>query len=353
VNDIQIKEIPFFQKSVIIEDLQQRLSEIMPFDKDSIVTLYKIQRLKYTGIDSLPQIYLIELEIKEVDGSYTFKKFVLKHLNSKNLVSGNVARLELNDLSMIQSVQIPRLIYSNFDLGYELHEFKPGTDVAYLLDQILDHGYIKNWQKKVFANIGQGLAEIHTKLNIIHCDPIIVNWIYNKEKNELSLIDWEWVGGGDPAWDLSRLIYDIARHVSRKKYSLGFKRKNEICDIFDAVCLAIINGYAEVTKNKEIIRKCANYWMHYSFSVTPELHEIIFRYCDLPPPRGFMFLRILPAAIFSNMIKEDLTFLRKLFRIFTKLSSLVLLVASKRKGKDIFRTLKRLTQMFKREIRNM
>ncbi|MBN1618451.1 phosphotransferase [Candidatus Dojkabacteria bacterium] len=322
----------------------------MPLSKDSTITSYEIIRLKYGGLSSLPQTYLLKLEIKGVDGSCESKKIVLKHLNPNDLI--NNSTLELKDFSRVQSIKVPRTIYADFDLGYIFREFKPGKEVAHLLDQILYQGYIKNWQKKVFKRIGQGLAEIHTKLNIIHCDPLLFNWIYDAEKDELSLIDWEWLGEGDPAWDLSRIIYDVGRHVSRQKYRSGSKRINELYHIFNAVYLEVINGYAEISKNKEIIRKSANYWMHYSFSVTAEIHEIIFRSCDLPLPRGFTFLRRLPDSIFSKMLKEDSSFFRRLFRIFTKLSSLVLLVSSKRGRKDVSRTFKRLTKMFKREIRN-
>ena len=352
MNNVQLKKIPFPQKSVLLEHLQQYLPKVMHLEKDSTITSFEIRRLKYTRIDSLPQTYLLELEIKGMDDSFESKKIVLKHLNPKDLIYSGFA-LKLKDFSMIKSIQIPRMIYMDFDLGYVLKEFKPGKDVGYLLDQIIDQGYIKNWQKKVFEKIGEGLAEIHTKLNIIHCDPILVNWIYNTENDDVSLIDWEWAGRGDPAWDFSRLIYDIGRHVSRQKYRLGFKRINELYDIFDTVCLTLINGYTKISENRQIIRKSANYWMHYSFSVSAEFHEIIFRYCDLPQPREFIFLKRLPNSIFSSMIKKDPSFLRTLFRIFTKISSLVLLVSSKRKRKDISRTFKRLTQMFKREIRKM
>ena len=352
MDDVQLKKIPFNQKSVLLEHLLEHLPKIMPLNKGSTILSYEIQRLKYAGIDSFPQTYLLGLEIKGMDGSCECKKFVLKHLNPKDLIyNKNTFKSEV--FSLIQLIQIPRIIYTDFDLGYVLKEFKPGIDLAYLLEEILDQGYLKNWHKKVFKKLGQGLAEIHTKLNIIHSDPKLVNWIYNVEKDELSLIDWEWAGGGDRAWDLSLLIYDVGRHVSQQKYRLDFKSLNASYDIFDAICLAIISGYAEISKNREIIRKSANYWMHYFFSVPAEFHEIIFRYCDLALPRGFMLLRRLSDSIFSTMKKEDQTFLRRFFRIFTKLSSLVLLVSSKRKRKDVSRTLKRLTQMFKREIRNM
>jgi len=347
----QPKQTPFSQKSVLLQHFQQHISKTMPLDKDSTIMLYEIQRLDHTArAHSLPQTYLLELIITEADGSYEFKKIVLKRLTPKTLISGNV-KLQSKDFSMIQSVQIPRIIHSDFDSGYVLKEFIHGKEVAYLLGQIVDQGYIKNWQKKVFEKIGQGIAEIHTKLKIIHSDPILINWIYTTKTDNLSLIDWEWAGRGDPAYDLSRLIYDIGRHVSQLKYCLGLKKTNEIYDVFNAICLAIINGYTNSSKNREIIRKSASFWIHYSFSVTARIHEIIFQCCGFPIPKTFMFLRRLPDSFLSYMIKKDQTTIRKILGIFTRLISLTLLVSGKRNRKEISHKFKKLTQMFRREMK--
>jgi tRNA A-37 threonylcarbamoyl transferase component Bud32 len=352
MKNIQPNQIPFLQKSVLLKHFHQYISKNMPLDNDSKITLCDIQRLDYSGTNSPAQSYLLKLIITRVDGSSECKKIVLKCLNQNFPIKG-YDELQSKDFSMIQSVQIPKIIQIDVVSGYVLTEFLSGKEITHLLDEIINQGYIKNWQKKIFERIGQALAEIHIKLKIIHSDSRLVNWIYNSETDKISLIDWEWAGRGDPAWDLSRLIYDVGRRVSRLESPLGLKRTNEIYDIFDAIFLAIINGYAASSKNREIVRKSASFWIHHSFSVTTGMHEIIFHHCGFPLPKAFIFLRGLPDSILSNMMKEDQTFIRKIFRIFTQLSSLILLVSGKRKRKDISRAFKRLTQMFAREIKHM
>lgn len=349
---IKAKQTPSSLQEDLISHFQLYVSKNMPLKKGSKIKLYDAHRLDYSKTDSLAQSYLLKLIISNMDDSPQFKRIVLKRLHQDFPILG-YSSLKSKNFSDIQSVQIPEIIHIDTGLGYVLTEFLSGKEITYLFDQIFDQGHIKPWQKKIFERIGEGLAEIHLKLKIIHSDSRLVNWIYAPETGEISLIDWEWAGQGDPAWDLSRLIYSAARRASRLKYNSSFEKSEEIYDIFNGICSSIIDGYIILSENEEIIKKTASYWMHHSFSVTAEIHEIIFRCCGFAKPKEFIFLKKIPDPIISKMINEDSTFIKKIFRISTKLGSLILLVSSKRKAEDVSHTFRRLKQMFAREIKHM
>jgi tRNA A-37 threonylcarbamoyl transferase component Bud32 len=348
---LKAKQISFSQKSDMFRHFQKYVIENMQYDEDSTIKLCEIQRLDDSGIKSPTQSYLLKLKIEKADRSCEFRKIVLKRLNPKTLKYG-IATLLSKDFSIIRSVQIPRIIHANSDSGYVLKEFVPGIEVTFFLCQIVDQGYINKQQKKVFKKMGQGLAEIHTRLEIIHNDPTLVNWIYFKEKDNVFLIDWEWGGRGDPAWDLSRLIYDIGRFVSQLTHNSSLKRTDEIYAILNDISLAITNGYANSSKKKrEIVRKSASYWIHYSFSVKPEIHDIIFQSCGFPPPPAFVFFRKLLDALHLSRLKKEQTIIRKIFRLFTRLISVTLLVGGKRKRGERIHEFKKLTKLFVRKMK--
>ncbi|MGD9130320.1 MAG: hypothetical protein PVH73_01940 [Candidatus Bathyarchaeota archaeon] len=351
MTELQTNQTPFSQKLATFQYFQNYVSENMRQDKDSTVKLCEIQRLGDSGIKSPTQSYLLKLKIEKADRSCEFEEIVFKCSNPKILQYG-ITLLQSKDFSTIKSIQIPRIIHANYDLGYVLKQFAPGMEITFFLGQIFEQGYINNQQKKVFKKMGKGLAEIHTRLKIVHNDATLVNWIYFKEKGNVSLIDWEWGGRGDPAWDLSRLIYDLGRFVSQFTHGLSLKRTDEIYDIFTGITSAITNGYANSSKKKrKIVRKLASYWIHYSFSVKPEIHEIIFQCCDIPLPQKFIVFRRLLHAIHFYRLKKDQTIMRKIFGIFARFVSVTMLVSGKRKRSEKLHEFTKLTKLFARELK--
>lgn len=323
------KQVHSPQKTVLLRYFQRNVSRIMNRDKDSNVTVYNIHQSASNGISSPDQSYLLELILKRADGSLEFKKIVAKPLGSNHELYVNLKLHEKHFLK-IRSVRIPKIIHVDLESGYVFKEFITGTNVENILHQIILQKRIKNWQKRLFEEIGQGLSEINLKLKIVHGDPRTANWIYEEGKEKLSLIDWECAGKSDPAWDLSSLIYDVGRRVSYLIYDLGLERQDGITDLFDAICLAIITGYAKVDGDKEIIRQSAGYWVHHAFSVIPEIHEKIFQHCRIPLPSGFRVLRWLPAPILSTTIMKKQSVAKRLMKICTRICSIILLILVKR-----------------------
>jgi hypothetical protein len=267
--------------------------------------------------------------LKRTDGSSEFKKIVAKPLSSNHELYENL-RLHEKHFLKIRAVRVPRIIHVDLKSGYVFKEFIAGTNVETILHQIILQKRIKNWQKRLFEEIGEGLAEINLKLKLVHGDARTANWIYGERRENLSLIDWECAGKSDPAWDLSSLIYSVGRRVSYSMYDLGLERQDGITDLFDAICLAIITGYAKVDGDKEIIRQSAGYWVHHTFSVIPEIHEKIFQHCCIPLPSGFRFLRWLPASILSTTIMKKQSVAKLLMKISTRICSIILLILVKR-----------------------
>jgi len=344
------KQIHFPQKSVLLRYFQQYISRTIHTDKNSNVTVYDIQRLTRDG-KSLPnQSYLLELISEWVDGSYEFKKLVVKHLGSNIGFYPNI-KLHLKHFFKIRSVRIPKFIHIDLESGYVFREFISGTNVANILRQIILQKRIKNWQKRLLEKIGQGLAEIHLKLKMIHGDPRIVNWICEEGREKIFLIDWEWAGKGDPAWDLSRLIYDVGREVSQLIYELGLDTEDGIFDLCDTIFSTITTGYAKSYDDREIIRQSAGYWIHHAFSVIPKIQEKIFQHCRIPLPRGFRFLRYLPPPIFSTAIMKKQSIAKRFMKAYARIFSIFLLLRGKRNRKHGSGEFKKLALMFAREMR--
>ncbi len=324
-----VKQVNFPKKAALLRYFQRKVSRTINRDKYSDVTVYNIQRLAGKGISSSGQSYLLELVSKRADGSLEFKKIVAKPIGSNHELYANLKLHEKHFLK-IRSVRIPKIIHVDLESGYVFTEFLTGTNVENILHQIILQKHIKNWQKRLFEEIGQGLAEINLKLKIVHGDPITANWICEEGREKLSLIDWECAGKGDPAWDLSSLIYDVGRIISHLSYDSGLERQDGITDLFDAICLAIITGYAKVDGDKEIIRQSAGYWTHHVFSVIPKIHEKLFQHCHIPLPSGFRVLRWLPAPIFSTTIVKKQSVAKRLMKICTRIDHIILLILVKR-----------------------
>lgn len=344
------KQVHFPQKAALLRYFQWNISRTINRDKDSDVTVYNIKRLASNGKSSPNTSYLLELISKRADGSLESKKIVAKYLSSNHNLYANL-KLHAKDLLKTRSVRIPKIIHVNLESGYVFTEFIPGTNVENTLRQIILQKRIKNWQKRLFEEMGQGLAEINLKLKIVHGDPRTANWIYEDGKEKPALIDWENAGRGDPAWDLSRLIYDVGRRISHLIYDLGLETQDGITDLFDAICLAIITGYAKVDGGKEIIRQSAGYWVHYAFSVIPKIHERIFQHCRIPLPNGFRILRWLPAPILSTRIMKKQSAAKRLMKICTRICSIILLILRKRNPELAKRRLMLLFLMGRQQLR--
>ena len=316
------------EKEVFLRYLQRNISRIVNHGKDSDVAIYNIRRLKGTANAT----YLVELISKKADGSSEFKKIVGRHLLAKGTYERTGYFLALYGKHFLQirrvplpqeriraelycaqkmeeaKVRMPKIIHADLESGYIFTEFIRGTNVEDIVHQIFLQKRIKNWQKKLFEEIGQGLAEINLKLKIVHGDTSTTNWIYEEGRGKPFLTDWECAGKGDPAWDLAHLIYEVGADLGTQ---------HETIDLFDDIYLAIIRGYAKVDVDEEIVRRFAGYWVHHALSVPPKIHEKIFQHQSIPLPRGFRVLRWLHAPVInghSPITKKQSVVNRLIFR---------------------------------------
>ncbi len=270
--------------------------------------------------------------MKKSDGSSESKKIVAKPLSSNQEVYENLRLLE-KDFLKVRLVRIPKVICVDLESDYVFTEYVTGTNVENILHQVILQRHFNIRQKRLFEEIGQGLAEINLKLEMIHGDPRTANWIFGgcvRARKKLSLIDWECAGKSDPAWDLSSLIYSVGRSVSYLLCDLSLERKDDLIDLFDAICSAIIAGYAKVDGGRKVIKQSAGYWVYHVLSVIPEIHERIFQHCRTPLPNGFGFLRWLPPSILSTTIVKKKSVARLLLKVCTRVSSIILLILVKR-----------------------
>jgi len=319
-----------YENDIFLRYIQRNISRILNHGKDSDVAIYNIQRQKgWTNAT-----YLVELISKKADGSSEFKKIVGKHLLAKGTNDRTGYLLALYGKHFLQirrvplpqeriraelycaqkmkkaKVRMPKIIFTDFESGYIFTEFIKGIKVDDMVHQIFFQKCIKNWQKKLFQEIGQGLAEINLKLKIVHGDTCITNWIYEEERGKLVLTDWECAGKGDPAWDLAHLIYEVGA-------DLGMQ--HETTELFDDIYLAIITGYAMVDVEEEIIRRFSGFWVHHALSVPLKIHEKIFQHQGIPLPRGFRTLRWLHAPVInehSPITKKQSVVNRLIFRLW-------------------------------------
>ena len=334
------------EKEIFLRYLRQNISSITGVSEGSEVSVRNIRRLKGT----VNVTYFVELLVKRADESSDVIKIVGSHLT----LSGTYERIayllrlygrqilqirpisfpserikaELNCVPKMEwaRVRMPDIIHVDLQNGYIFTKFIEGENVADIVHQIYRQKLVKNWQLELFKEIGRGLAEINLKLKIAHGDTSTGNWIYEKKSGSLFLTDWETAGEGDPAWDLAHLIYDVAE-------DLGIQQETIL--LFDRIFLAIIEGYAEIDANKEVVRRFACYWMHHALKVSPRIHERIFKYEGLSLPEGFRILRWLRAPFFSrhSPVKQKSSFADRLafqlLKQFYILYNIVLLIAGR------------------------
>lgn len=325
------------EKEVFLKYLQRNISRIVNHGKDSDIAIYNIQRLQSVGMNAP---FLVELISKRTDGSTEFKKILGKRLLDKATYAHTKQFITLYGKHFLKirrvplpqekiraelycaqkmkeaKVRMPKIIHVDLEHSYIFTEFIRGMNVENIVHQIFLRKHITNWQKKLFEKIGQGLAEINLKLKTVHGDTNLTNWIYEEERGKLFLVDWEFAGKGDPAWDLAHLIYDVGRRFSHLIYDLGLETQDETIDLFDDIYLAITTGYAKVDVDKEIVRRFAGYWLHYALMVTPKIHEKIFQHQGIPLPRGFRALRWLKAPVIPTITKKQSVTKRLVFRLW-------------------------------------
>ena len=326
----RIKEQNYFtSKEDIFSFFQQKISKIFNCDNDSGITLCNIQRLEQDGITSINKSYFIEFILKKSDGSLQFKQIIAKHLNEQNHSLYAYLKSQEKQVYKLCSVKIPKIIFIDYDNGYVFKEFIQGTNIENLLLQIIAEKRIKNWEKRLFERMGRGLAEINQRLKIVHGDPRTANWIYNKENDDLFLLDWEYGGKGDFAYDLSYLIYALAQRFSKFIDISDFEQQDELIGAFDEICLAITKGYTKIYVENSINNQFAGYWIHYVYSIQPKLHERIFHNFGMNPPILFRVLRLVSAPFISISAKKNRTVSKHLLKRFTIICSSILLILKK------------------------
>lgn len=299
------------EKEIFLRYLRQNISSITGACEGSEVSVRNVQRLKGT----VNVTYFVELSVKRADGSSNVMRIVGSHLHIKGTYQRTASLLKLYgkrilqirpicyprerikaELNCVQKmreirVRMPDIIYVDLDHGYIFTKFIEGENVADIIHQIHRQKLIKNWQMKLFEEIGRGLAEMNLNLKIAHGDTFAGNWIYEKKSGSLFLTDWETAGSGDPAWDLAHLIYGTGEELGNDGETFVF---------FDKIFLAIIRGYEEVDVNKKVVERFSSYWLHHALSVSPRIHERIFQYQGVPLPRGFSVLRLLPTPFVNT-----------------------------------------------------
>jgi thiamine kinase-like enzyme len=294
------------------------ISTIMNCDNNSDVIILDVIELASVGRRGLKNdSYLVEFILKRIDGTSEFIKVVAKNVSS-NMKSYSYLKTNENYFSRILSIRIPQIIYFDYENGFIFRDFIVGMNLENILQQIFLRKSITNWHKVLFEKMGQGLGELNIKLEIVHGDSRTTNWIYEKENKDLFLIDWDNAGRGDPAYDLSKLIYSIGRKFSKFIYDNDLETQDKIINLFDEICFAIISGYSKVDLDHSIIKHSTNYWTQYLFSVNHQIHERIFYHC-FHFPRKFRFLRMLIKPIVSiPSIKGNYA-----IKLFQKISKLV------------------------------
>ena len=288
------EQIPFFQKIDHELFFQQAISTIMGCGNVSEVTISAVHLLDSIGrIGSNNESYLVDFLLQRRDGSLKPNKIVVKHVGSNKRLYKHLKNNE-KSFSNILSIKIPSIKYIDIRSGFIFRDFITGTSIDEILVQIMLQNRIKNWQKLLFEKIGLGLAELNLNLKIVHGDSRTANWIFEEENRTVYLIDWDDAGIGDPAYDLSKLIYSIGRKFSKIIYNYDLETQIQMIYLFDQLCLAIITGYSKVDLDRSIIKQLATYWIHYLFSVHPQIHERIFFHSN-HLPRVFRVIRILLA----------------------------------------------------------
>lgn len=332
------RQVNLSEKEVFLELFQRNISRIMNHGKDSDVAISNIQRLGRERA-VFNSTYMVELISKRVEGSLEFKNIVGKHVQCKTYdfvkhfikvygkhflkirrvpLAQERIRAELYCAQKMKEakVSMPKIIHIDFESGYIFTEFIRGTNVENIVHQIFRQKHIKNWQKHLFEEIGEGLAEINLRFKTVHGDPATPNWIYEEGRKKLFLIDWEYAGKGDPAWDLANLIYDVGQRFTHLIDDLSLGMQDETIDLFGDICLAITTGYAKVDVDKEIVRRFPGYWLHFALSVTPKIHKKIFQHQGIPLPRGFRALRWLRAPVTPTMAKKQSVAKRLIFQLW-------------------------------------
>jgi len=297
--------------------LQRTISTIMGCENVSDVTISAVHLLESIGrIGSNNESYLVEFLLERSECSLKPNKIVAKHVGSNKRLYEHLKNNK-KSFSKISSIKIPLIKYIDISSGFIFRDFITGTNIDEILLQILSQKCVKNWQKLLFEKIGLGLAELNLKLKIVHGDSRTANWIFEKEHRTLYLIDWDEAGIGDPAYDLSKLIYSIGRKFSKNIYYYDLKTQNQIIYLFDQLCLAIMTGYSKVDLDRSVIRQSTNFWTHYLFSVHPQIHERIFFHSN-HLPRVFRVIRILlaPFALTSGITgKFETQYVQKTYKL--------------------------------------
>ncbi len=298
------EQIPFFQKIDQEMFFQQAISKIMGCEKVSEVTISAVHMLESIGrIGSNNESYQVEFLLQRSDCSLKPKKIVAKHVGSNKRLYKHLNKNE-KSFSKKLSIKIPEIKYIDIRSGFIFRDFITGINIDEILLQIMSQTKLKNWQKLLFEKIGQGLAELNLNLKIVHGDSRTANWIFEEEHRTIYLIDWDDAGIGDPTYDLSKLIYSIGRKFSKIIYNYDLDKQNQMIYLFDQLCLAIITGYSKVDLDRSIIKQSANYWIHYLFSVHPQIHERIFFHSN-HLPRVFQGMRILLAPFnLTSVVKR-------------------------------------------------
>ena len=313
-----INEHVHFPKRTNLKNFFHRsISTIMNSDNPSNIIILDVIELASIGRRGLKNdSYLVEFILKRIDGSSEFIKIVAKNVSS-NMKSYTYLKTNENYFSRILSIRIPQIIYYDYETDFIFRDFIAGINLEDILQQIILQKSITNWHKVLFEKMGLGLGELNIKLEIVHGDSRTTNWIYEKGNKDLFLIDWDNAGRGDPAYDLSKLIYSIGRKFSKFIYDNDLQTQNQIINLFDEICFAIITGYSKVDLDHSIIIHATDYWTKYLFSVNHQIHERIFYHCS-HFPRKFRFLQILltPIVLIPS-IKEN--YVIKLFQKISKL----------------------------------
>ena len=283
-----------FSQEIDVKLFQKIISKFVVGNSSSIIKISDIRLLESLGRrGSNNESYLVEYVLQKKDGSSKYNKIVAKQPSPNQKL---YYHLKINEkyFSNIFSIKIPVIRYVDFNSGYIFRDFISGKNVDEIINQILLKKCIKDWQIDLFKKMGEGLAELNYNLNIIHGDSRTSNWIIEKDRNILYLIDWDVAGIGDPAYDLSKLIYSIGRKFSKILNISDLESKAKIINLFDQLCFALVKGYSKIDTDQLTIRNFSKYWIYYIFSVSPQIHERIFYYSKYSTKNFRIIKKILP-----------------------------------------------------------
>ncbi|MEJ2271130.1 MAG: aminoglycoside phosphotransferase family protein [Candidatus Bathyarchaeota archaeon] len=292
-----------FSKKLAKKLFQKTISKFVS-NNNSIVTISDIHILESIGRRAPKnESYLVEFVLHKKGVLSKCNKIVAKQPSPNQKF---YSHLKFNEkyFSKILSIKIPEIKYIDFNSGFIFRDFISGKSIDVILDQILLQKYIQDWNLILFERIGQGLAELNYNLNIIHGDSRTSNWIFDEKENIIYLIDWDVAGTGDPAYDLSKLVYSIGRKFSKLIDISDFETRLKLINIFDQLCSAIISGYSRVDLDKLTIRKFSKYWIHYIFSVSPQIHKIIFYHGNHSTRKFRIIDKILTAFPLKSKFKK-------------------------------------------------